>query len=294
MISFGLLYLLPGDPALAMMGDSEDSAAVAALREQMGLDRPVYVQYLDWLWNAVRGDLGTSVSRGEPVLTMLIDRAPITIYYGTAAMILGLVIAFPVAMVSALRPGSKIDVVGTFIAMGGVAIPNFWLAIVLMYIFSLWLGWLPPSGYVSPFEEPGRSFKLLIMPAIALGTAWAAVFMRQLRSSLIEILAQDYIKSARAKGLRESRVVIGHALKNAMIPLVTVIGVQVGNIMSGAIITETVFAVPGVGRLSVEGVFNRDFPMLQGAVVMMTLAVIFANLLADITYAYLDPRIRYE
>jgi peptide/nickel transport system permease protein len=294
-ISFGLLFLLPGDPAIAMLGeDAGSEAELQALREQLGLDRPIYVQYGDWLWSTLRGDLGTSVRLNEPVLDLLLTRAPITLYYGAAAMAIGLLIAVPVAIVSALKPGSKFDVAGTLIAMAGVAIPNFWLAILLMYLFAVFLGWLPPSGYVSPFEDPGRSLKLLIMPSIALGTAWSAVFMRQLRSSLIEVLEQDYIKAARAKGLSQTMVVGRHALKNSTIPLVTVIGVQTGNILSGSVIVETVFAVPGVGRLAVDAVFFRDFPTLQGAVVMMTLVVILMNLVTDVAYAFLDPRIRYD
>jgi peptide/nickel transport system permease protein len=296
LISFSLLFLLPGDAAVAMMGEEAGGSReeLAEVRRQLGLDRPIYIQYADWLWSTVRGDLGTSVRFNEPVLGLLLSRAPITLYYGAAAMIIGLVISIPVALVSALKPGSKFDTVGTLLAMAGVAIPNFWLAILLMYVFSVFLGWLPPSGYVSPLEDPGQSLKLLIMPSIALGTAWSAVFMRQLRSSLIEVMEQDYIKAARAKGLGPFAVVGRHALKNSMIPLITVIGVQTGNIMSGAIIVETVFAVPGVGRLAVDSIFVRDFPTLQGAVVLMTVAVILANLVADVTYAFLDPRIRYE
>jgi peptide/nickel transport system permease protein len=295
MISYGLLFLLPGDPAIAMLGeDAGTEAELEALREQLGLHRPIYVQYADWLWSTVQGDLGTSVRLNEPVLDLLIRRVPITLYFGAAAMLVGLVIAIPVAIISALRPGSLFDIFGTLIAMAGVAVPNFWLAILLMYLFAVFLGWLPPSGYTSPFEDPGRSFKLLIMPAIALGTSWSAVFMRQLRSSLIEVLEQDYIKVARAKGLSQTLVVGRHALKNSMIPLVTVLGVQTGNILSGSVIVETVFSVPGVGRLAVDAVFFRDFPTLQGAVVMITLVVILMNLLTDIAYAFLDPRIRYE
>lgn len=294
-VSFLLLYLLPGDPALAMMGeDSGREEQYLALREQLGLDDPIYVQYGHWAWRMLQGDLGRSVRTNEPVMEVLLSRAPITIYYGAAAMIIGLAIAFPVAMVSALKPGSRFDVIGTFFAMAGVAIPNFWLAILLMYVFAVFLGWLPASGYVSPFEDPVRSLKLLIMPAVALGTAWSAIFMRQLRSAMIEVLAQDYIKAARAKGLSHGVVATRHALKNAMIPVITVIGVQVGNIMSGAIITETIFAVPGVGRIAVDAIFFRDFTLLQGAVIMMTLAVLLANLITDLAYGYLDPRIRYR
>jgi peptide/nickel transport system permease protein len=294
-ISFSLLYLLPGDPALAMMGeDAGNEEQYQALREQLGLDDPIYVQYANWAWSVLQGDLGRSVRTNEPVIEMLASRIPITLYYGIAAMFIGVGIALPVAMVSALKPGSRFDVIGTVGAMAGVAIPNFWLAILLMWVFAVQLNWLPASGYVSPFEDPVRSLERLIMPAIALGTAWSAIFMRQARSSLIEVLQQDYIQTARAKGLAQRAVVVRHAMKNAMIPVVTVMGVQIGNILSGAIITETVFAVPGVGRITVDAIWFRDFTLLQGAVLMMTLAVLVANLLTDILYGYLDPRIRYS
>lgn len=294
-ISFSLLYILPGDPALTMMGeDSGNEEQYLALREQLGLDDPLYIQYGNWAWSILQGDFGRSVRTNEPVLELLLSRLPITFYYGATAMIIGIAIAIPVAMVSALKPGSRFDIVGTIGAMAGVAIPNFWLAILLMYLFAVQLNWLPASGYVSPFEDPIRSFERLIMPAIALGTAWAAIFMRQARSSLIEVLQQDYIQTARAKGIAQRAVVARHAMKNAMIPVITVMGVQVGNIFSGAIITETVFAVPGVGRITVDAIWFRDFTLLQGAVLMMTLGVLIANLLTDILYGYIDPRIRYS
>lgn len=294
-ISFSLLYLLPGDPALAMMGEEAgDEEQYQALREQLGLDEPIYVQYGRWVGDLLQGDFGRSVRTNEPVLELLLSRLPITFYYGATAMIIGIAIAIPVAMMSALKPGSRFDVIGTFAAMGGVAIPNFWLAILLMYVFAVTLNWLPASGYVSPFEDLGRSLQLLIMPSVALGTAWAAIFMRQARSSLIEVLQQDYIQTARAKGLIERAVVMRHAMKNAMIPVITVMGVQVGNIFSGAIITETIFAVPGIGRITVDAIWFRDFTLLQGAVIMMTIGVLVANLITDLLYGFLDPRIRYS
>lgn len=294
-ISFSLLYLLPGDPALAMMGEEAgDEEQYQALREQLGLNEPIYVQYGRWVGNLLQGDFGRSVRTNEPVLELLLSRLPITFYYGATAMIIGIAIAIPVAMMSALKPGSRFDVIGTFAAMGGVAIPNFWLAILLMYVFAVTLNWLPASGYVSPFEDFGRSLQLLILPSIALGTAWAAIFMRQARSSLIEVLQQDFVQTARAKGLVERAVVIRHAMKNAMIPVITVMGVQVGNIFSGAIITETIFAVPGIGRITVDAIWFRDFTLLQGAVIMMTIGVLLANLITDLLYGFLDPRIRYS
>lgn len=294
-ISFSLLFLLPGDPALTMLGeDVGDEETYENLRKELGLDEPVYVQYGSWLGRTVQGDLGTSIRTHEPVLDILVSRLPITMYYGFAGLLIGAVIGIGVAIISALRPGSKIDAFGTILAMGGVAIPSFWLALLLMYVFSLMLGWLPPSGYVSPFQDPGQSAKLLIMPAVVLGTGSSAVIMRQGRSALLEVLSQDYITTARSRGLSERLVVWRHALKNAMVPVITILGLQVGNLVNGAVITETVFGVPGIGRTTVDAIFFRDFPVLQGAVLMLTVAVLLANLLTDLAYGYVDPRIRFR
>jgi peptide/nickel transport system permease protein len=295
LISFSLLYILPGDPAIAMLGEEAlgDEAMYRAIRAEMGLDQPLWVQYGIWVGSVVRGDLGTSIRTGEPVFEYLLRRAPVTLYFGFAGLLVGVVIGLTVAIASALRPNSWLDMTGTVIAMAGIALPNFWLAVMLMWLFGVTLRWLPPSGYVSPFDDPIQSVKLLIMPAIVLGTSSAAVIMRQGRSALIEVLQQDYITTARSRGVGERSVVQRHALKNAMIPVVTILGLQVGTLVSGAAITETVFAIPGVGRAAVDAIFFRDYPVLQGAVLMLTLAAILANLMADIAYGYLDPRIRY-
>lgn len=294
-ISFSLLYVLPGDPAIAMIGeDVGNEAAYEAIREDLGLNDPIYVQYGKWLGRTLQGDLGNSIRTKEEVTDILLRRAPISLYYGFAGMLIGVTIGMTGAIISALRPGSKLDILGTLTAMAGIALPSFWLALLLMYLFSLTLGWLPPSGYVSPFEDLVGSGKLLIMPAMVLGTGSAAVIMRQGRSALIEVMSQDYITSARARGLHERTVIIRHAIKNALIPVVTILGLQIGNLVSGAVITETVFAVPGVGRTAVESVFFRDFPVLQGAVLMLTFTVLLANLLTDLAYGYIDPRIRYR
>ncbi len=295
MIAFGLLYVLPGDPAIAILGENAgNQETYRALRREMGLDDPIYIQYGRWLGRVVQGDLGKSVRTGEAVGDVLMRRVPVSLYYGLAGMVVGMLIGFPVAIVSALKPGSRLDIAGTIAAMSGVAIPSFWEALMLVYIFAVLLRWLPPSGFTPPGQDPVLSLKMLIMPAIVLGTHSAAVLMRQGRSALIEVLEQDYIVTARAKGLREKLVINRHAIKNAMIPVVTILGLQVGHLVSGAAITETVFAIPGVGRAAVDAIFFRDYPMLQGAVLMLTLAAMIGNLLADLAYAYLDPRIRYR
>jgi peptide/nickel transport system permease protein len=294
MISFGLLYVLPGDPATAILGENAGNAATyQALRHDLGLDKPIWLQYADWLSRVVQGDLGKSIRTGESVSSVLVQRIPVTLYIGFAGLLVGLLIGLPVAIISALKPGTKLDLAATVFALGGVAMPSFWQALIFIYVFALVLRWLPPSGYTPLFVDPWLSVRMLIMPAVVLGTHSAAVIMRQGRSALLEVLEQEYVVVARAKGLREQRVVMLHALKNAMIPIVTILGFQVGNLVAGAAITETVFAIPGVGRAAVDAIFFRDFPVLQGAVVILTLAVMLANLVADVAYAYFDPRIRF-
>jgi peptide/nickel transport system permease protein len=294
-ISFGLLYVLPGDPAIAMLGENAGSEdTYQALRTEMGLDDPLYLQYGKWLLRTVQGDLGKSIRTGESVAEVLGRRVPVSLNIGIAGLLFGLVLGLSVAIVSALKPGSKIDVAGTFMALGGAALPSFWQALLFMYLFAVILRWLPPSGYTSPLVDPWLSAKMMFMPAVVLGTHSAAVIMRQGRSALVEVLEQDYIMTARSKGLREQAVVGAHALKNAMIPIVTILGLQVGNLVSGAAIVETVFAIPGVGRAAVEAIFFRDYPMLQGAILILTTAAIVANLLTDLAYGYFDPRIRYR
>jgi len=296
LIAFGLLYLLPGDPAMAILGEERagNKAAYQALRTELGLDDPIYVQYGRWLGNLLRGDMGTSIRTNEPIAHMVTRRLPVTIELGILAVLLGAAIALPVAVISAVRPGSKLDILGTLFAMGGVAMPSFWLGILLIFLLSLWLRLLPPSGYVSPLDDFGANFKMMIMPCVAMGTSLAAVIMRQARSALIEVLGEDYITTARSKGLKEQAVVGRHALKNALIPVVTVIGLQVGNILGGAVVTETIFAVPGVGRLLVDSISFRDYPVVQAAVLIMAVGVLFSSLATDLLYAYLDPKIRYR
>lgn len=294
-MGFGLLYVLPGDPAIAILGENAGNRdTYLALREELGLNQPVYMQYLSWLGRTLHGDLGRSIRTNEPVAQMLLQRAPISLYVGAVGLLFGVVLGLSVAVLSALRPGSRLDMVGTLFAMGGIAIPGFFEALLLMYVLAVLLRWLPASGFVSPFVDPVTSLKTVLMPALVLGTHQAAVIMRQGRSALIEVLEQDYITAARAKGLREKLVISRHALKNAMIPLATILGLQIGGLIAGAVITETIFAIPGVGRAAVDAIFFRDYPVLQGAVLMLTGVVLFANLLTDLAYGYLDPRIRYR
>ncbi len=294
-ITFTITMLLPGDPALAFLGESAalDKVAYQATRQQLGLDEPLPVQYTRWLGRVVQGDLGRSIRTKEPVLTSLLTRLPVTLELVGFAMLVGVLIAFPVGILSAVRPNSKLDLIGTVLAVSGLAIPSFWLGIILIYLFALWLRWLPASGYVSPAVDLGQNLKLMFLPALTLGVDLAASLMRQIRSSLLEVMQQEYIVTARAKGVRERNVVNAHALKNALIPVVTILGLQVGRLIGGSVVIETIFALPGLGRLAADAIFFRDFPALLGVVSVLAIAVFVSNLVTDLLYSVLDPRIRY-
>ena len=294
-VVFSITMLMPGDPAMAFLGDAmgQDKAAYAAMRAELGLDRPIAVQYASWLGRAVRGDFGRSVRTREPVVEGVRARLPVTLQLTAMALVFALVVAVPVGIVSATRPNSWLDTIGTVVAIGVVAIPEFWLGILLIYLFAVSLHWLPSSGYVPLAMGLWPSVSSMLMPAVALGTTVTAVTMRQVRASLLEVLRQEYVVVARAKGLSEPRVVRVHAVKNALIPVVTIVGLQIGRLVGGAVVVETIFALPGMGRLAADSIFFRDFPMLQGVVLVMATSVLLFNLLTDVLYAYLDPRIRY-
>jgi peptide/nickel transport system permease protein len=289
---FSLIHLIPGDPVQVMVGESQDPEVVAAIRHDLGLDRPLYIQYATWLGNALRGDFGMSIRTHQPVTEVVAERARPTLQLTALALLIALCVALPVGILAATRRNSGIDVSATTFALLGVSMPNFLIALLLIFVFAIKLQWLPTSGYVSIFQDPVRGLKLLVLPAVTIGMAMAAVITRMTRSSLLEALDQDYVRTARSKGLVERRVVVGHALRNAMIPVITVVGLQIGNLIAGAVITEYVFAIPGVGRLIVDSIFARDYPVLQGVVLFTAIGFILANLLADLMYAALDPRIR--
>jgi peptide/nickel transport system permease protein len=289
---FALLHLTPGDPIDAMMAESVDASAKAALRQELGLDRPIVVQYGAWMARLLRGDLGRSIRTGEPVIEDVGRRIRPSLELALMAMTVAVVIAFPVAIACALRHNRGVDRAGTTFALFGICMPNFLLALLLIFLFGVTLRWLPISGYVDPLEEGWAGVRSLVLPAVTLGLALAAVLTRTLRSSLLEALSEDYVRTARAKGLQESRVIRRHVLKNALIPVVTVMGLQLGTLIGGAVITEYVFALPGVGRLVVDAVFARDYPLVQGVVLLIALGFIAANLLVDVVYGWIDPRIR--
>ena len=295
LIAFTVTLLLPGDAALAMLGESNihDKVAYETMRAELGLDQPIPVQYAKWLWRALQGDLGRSIRTGEPVLTGLLARLPVTLQLTAMVLILALFAGMPLGIVSALYPNSWADTAATVLSVGGAAVPDFWLGILFIYVFALWLRVVPPSGFVPLEAGLWSNFKSMLLPAMALGMYLTAITMRQIRSSLIEVMQQEYITTARAKGLREKVVVMRHALKIALIPVITVIGLQVGRLFGGAVVVETIFALPGLGRVAANSIFFRDFPMLQGAMLVMAVGVLAANLLTDLLYALADPRIRY-
>jgi peptide/nickel transport system permease protein len=294
LIAFLLLHVMPGDPVITILGSEATPEAITSLRHELGLDKPIYVQYFDWLWRVVQGDFGRSIRTHIPVSELIAERLPATLQIGLSAMILSLLIAVPIGILSGIRRNSKLDQVGRVFAILGIAVPNFFLGVVLILIFAVTFRWLPPSGYVSLSQDFFRSLKLTIMPAITLAAAMGAVTMRQLRSSLLEVLEQDFIRTARAKGLSE-RIVIGrHAMKNALIPVVTILAIQVAILFGGSVIVETIFAIPGVGRLAVNAILAQDFPIVQAVVLLIGFIVCIFNLIADLSYAFLDPRIRYS
>jgi peptide/nickel transport system permease protein len=296
MISFALLYILPGDPVVAMLGEHEvtDQARMTEMRRELGLLDPLPIRYLKWLTGVMRGDFGVSIRSKQPVAEIISRRLPVSLTVGIAGLLVGIAVGLPAGIVSALRPGKSLDSLVTVLALAGVSIPGFWFGIVIMYFFSVQLGWLPPSGYTRLVVNPVLHIKMLIMPALSIGVRVAAIIMRQIRGGMLDVLQQDYIVTARTKGLRERLVIFRHALKNAMTSVVTVIGLQIGTIVGGVAITESVFAIPGLGRLAVDSITSRDYQLLQGSMLVLTACAIVGNLLADVAYGYLDPRVRYE
>jgi peptide/nickel transport system permease protein len=291
---FALIHFVPGDPVEVMMGESQDESAKAALRQELGLDQPLVVQYVSWASKLVRGDLGRSVRSGAPVIEDVGRRIRPSLELAAFAMLISLGVAVPIGILSATHRNTPIDGVGTTFALFGICMPNFLLALLLIFVFGVRLRWLPISSFVDPFDDPINGLRSLTLPAVTLGLALAAVVTRTLRSSLLETLSEDYVRTARAKGLIESTIIRSHALKNALIPVVTVVGLQFGTLVGGAVITEYVFALPGVGRLVVDAVFARDYPLVQGVVLLIALGFIVSNLVVDIAYGWLDPRIRYS
>ena len=292
LIVFAGVRMIPGDPARVLAGTDTDAAGLQEIREKYGLNDPLPVQYLRWLGLALRGDLGESIRTRQPVAATVAIKLPITIELTCLSLLVALAIALPAGIIAAVRRNSVWDVAASAVSLCGVSIPNFWLGIMLILLVSVRLGWLPASGFVPLGEDPLGNLRRMVMPAFVLGTGLAAVLMRQTRNAMIEVLSQDYIRTARAKGLAQPAVVIRHALRNGLIPVVTILGLQMGALMGGAVVTEQIFVLPGFGRLIVEAVFTRDYPLVQGVVLITASSYVLINLLVDVSYTILNPRIR--
>jgi peptide/nickel transport system permease protein len=294
LVTFALMSIVIGDPVLLILGQetAADEQTIERMRADLGLDRPLPVQYVDWLSHVARGDLGQSMRSPVPVSQTIIDRLPVTLELTLLTLVLSLSIALPLGIVAALRPGSLVDVAISAMASIGLSIPNFWLGILLIYAFALKLGWLPSGGFVRFTEDPLQNLKLMILPTMTLSTAYIGSQARYMRSAMLDVLGQDYVRTARAKGLAERTVIWAHAARNALMPVITIVGLELAGLFGGAVVTETIFSLPGIGTLLVQSVFGRDVTMVQGIVLFITLAVVLVNLVTDLAYALVDPRIR--
>ncbi|WFR98549.1 ABC transporter permease [Rhizobium tumorigenes] len=289
---FSLQKLLPGDPVLAMAGEERDPQVIEFLREKYRLNDPVVYQYGYWLGAVLKGDLGISLRTNQPVLTLVAQKLPVTLQLAIMSMIFAVVIGIPMGILAAVKRNTIIDFLANIVALCGLSIPNFWLGIMLILLISVKLGWLPASGYQPFFDDPLQSIKTMLMPAFVLGNALAATLMRHTRSSMLSVLSADYIRTARAKGLKESAVVLQHTFRNALLPIITVSALLFGELLAGAVLTEQIFTIPGFGKLIVDAVFNRDYAVVQGVVLCTAVGFIFMNLVADVFSVLLNPRLR--
>nr|WP_246514146.1 ABC transporter permease [Neoroseomonas soli] len=290
---FGLQQLMPGDPAVILAGEERgDPAVLAQIRAELGLDRPVHEQYVIWMSKVLTGDFGFSWRIRVPVSELILAKLPVTFQLASMAFVIAILIGVPLGILSAVRKDTPADWAANGVALFGISTPNFWLGIMMILLFSVELGWLPPSGYVPLFEDPAQSLATTIMPAFVLGTGVASVLMRHTRAAMLTALSQDYVRTARAKGLRERVVVWKHALRNALIPVVTLGAIEFGRLLAGAVLTEQIFTIPGFGKLIVDAVFNRDYPVVQGVVLATALIFVVLSLIADLLYMAINPRLR--
>ncbi|MGI4839424.1 MAG: ABC transporter permease [Janthinobacterium lividum] len=289
---FTLQKLLPGDPVLAMAGEERDPAVMAYLRDKYRLNDPVPLQYLHWVGNVLQGDFGTSLRTEQPVTVLLASKLPVTLELAVLALLIALLIGIPTGVISAVRKGTAVDYGANIFALSGISIPHFWLGIVLIMIFAVKLQWLPASGFVPLGEDVGQNLKTLILPAFVLGAGLSGVLMRHTRSAMLEVLRADYVRTARAKGLLPRTVILKHALRNALMPIVTLTTLLFGELLGGAVLTEQVFSIPGFGKMIVDAVFNRDYAVVQGVVLCVAIGFLLLNLLADVLYRLINPRLR--
>lgn len=292
---FALMRYLPGDVVNSLLGTegSFSEEQRATLRRLLGIDQPLYTQYWDWLGSLVRLDLGVSFRSSEPVRSMVLERAGVTIELALLSVLVSTCIAVPLGVITATRRGHATDLLAHFVGLVGLSIPSFWLAIMLLLVTTLYIPWAPKLIWVSPLDDPLQNLKQMVLPVIALSLSLVAVVMRMTRSSMLETLGQDYVRTARAKGMRERAVVLRHALRNALIPVVTVIGLQIGNLLGGAVVIEQIFGLPGIGSMILTAINQRDYPVVQGGVLFVAVAFLLINLFVDLLYVYIDPRIRY-
>ncbi|OCR26270.1 peptide ABC transporter [Pseudomonas syringae] len=289
---FTLQKLLPGDPVLAMAGEERDPAVMEYLREKYRLNDPLPLQYLHWVGNVLTGDFGTSLRTEQPVTTLLASKLPVTLELAVFALLIALLIGIPTGIISAVRKGTAVDYGANVVALSGISIPHFWLGILLIMIFAVKLQWLPASGFVPIGEDFGQNLKTLILPAFVLGAGLSGILMRHTRSAMLEVLRTDYVRTARAKGLFPRTVILKHALRNALMPIVTLTTLLFGELLGGAVLTEQVFSIPGFGKMIVDAVFNRDYAVVQGVVLCVAIGFLLLNLLADVLYRMINPRLR--
>jgi peptide/nickel transport system permease protein len=294
LLVFSLIHMVPGDPARVMLGLTATPENIATLRAQLGLDDPLWRQYLTWVWNLLHGDLGQDFRSHEPLTDMLLARLPVTLELTVLAILMSVVIAIPLGVIAAARRRGPADVAGSAFSLVGISVPDFWLGVLLVLVVSMRLEWLPPSGYRPISEGIVDNLRYMFLPALTLAISMAAVLMRTTRAAIIEVLEQDFVKFARAKGLRERLVIYKHALRNASIPIVTVLGLQFGYLLGGAVIVETMFSLPGIGRMTLNAVNTRSYPIVQGGVLVIGALFLLVNLVTDLLYAILNPRIKYE
>ncbi len=293
LITFAMIHLIPGDPATAIAGMSATPEQIAALRGQLGLDQPLALQLVHWYGALLHGDLGRSLLMGQPVLQVTFDRLPVTLALSAYALVLTLVLGLVSGVIAALEHNKVADQLAMMLAMAGISMPNFWLGLLMILVFAVWLGWLPTGGYIAFSADPWGWFRTSTMPAISLALLQVGLLARITRSTMLEVLRQDYVRTATAKGLKRHQVVLKHALSNALIPITTVVGIVISLLISGSVVTESLFSIPGIGQLLTQAVLNRDYPMVQGGLFIVTAVSVLLNILVDVSYALLDPRVRY-
>lgn len=290
---FFILHLVPGDPVLIMLGTNATDESDRVLREQLGLNQPLVMQYVHWIFNLVQGDFGKSVHTGNAILPEIVSRFGVTLQLTVLASLIGWAIAIPIGMLSAVKSGSATDVTGRMAALLGISVPNFAVGTLLLLVFSLYFGWFPPMDFVNVWDDPAEAIKKLILPAVTMGIVMAAGVMRMTRSTFLETLGKDFIRTARAKGTSEWKIVFGHAFRNSAIPIVTIAGMQFGYLLGGSVIVEQLFSIPGLGQYILDGIHQRDYPVVQGGVLFVAVVFVLINLAVDIVYSLIDPRIKY-